>query len=306
MSTLNVAIVGSNGFIGRNLAKVLMTKPDVNLFLYGKSKTSVFGEDIPYVKIDLLNTVQVNKYFANIDVIYYLASETIPSSSWNQPLIELEKNLKPFIQFTETVCKLKTKKIVFLSSGGTIYGSDEEKVNEKDVPNPFSPYGIIKLTMEHFLNYFHKKYGLHSDIYRISNVYGDGQDTSKGLGIINTFIEKIITEKSVTVYGKGETIRNYVYVKDVAELLSTSLNNDLGKSNLYNLASNDTMSINLLIALLKQVVSEKFTVNYIETRQSDNSVIDLDNSKLLKANPKFKFVPIQEGIKKTYESLKSL
>ena len=99
------------------------------------------------------------------------------------------------------------------------------------MPNPFSPYGIIKLAMEHFLNYYHSKYGLASDIYRVSNVYGDGQDTTKGLGIINTFIEKILSENRVTVFGKGESVRNYVYVKDVAEILSLSTSTDIKKSN---------------------------------------------------------------------------
>lgn len=305
MSALNVAIVGSNGFIGRNLAKVLMQRSDVNLYLYGKSKTSYFDEEIPYVKIDLLNTVQVNKYFAEIDLIYYLASETIPSSSWDTPLIELEKNLKPFIQFTETVCKLKTKKMVYLSSAGTVYGTNSNKANEGTVANPFSPYGIIKLSMEHFLNYYHYKYGLASDIYRISNVYGEGQDTSKGLGIINTFIESILANNSVTVYGKGESIRNYIYVKDVVEILSTSVSKDIKSSSLYNLASNDTVSINQLIELLKKTVSEKFDVRYIETRKSDNSVIDVDNSKLSKELSSFKFKPLSEGLKLTYDYLKT-
>jgi UDP-glucose 4-epimerase len=305
MSTLNVAIVGSNGFIGRNLAKLLIQDPEIELFLYGKNKTSVFGDDLPYVKIDLLNTVQINKYFAHIDLIYYLASETIPSSSWENPLLELEKNLKPFIQFTETVCKLQTKKMVFLSSAGTVYGATNQKASENTVPNPFSPYGIIKLTMEHFLNHFQAKHGLAFDIYRVSNVYGDGQDTTKGLGIINTFIEKILTENRVTVYGKGESVRNYVYVKDIAQILKTSLIADIKKSAVYNLASNDTVSINELIALLKKVVAEKFEVNYIETRQSDNSIIDPDNAKISKAHPKFKFLPLLDGLKLTYDYLKT-
>lgn len=196
------------------------------------------------------------------------------------------------------------KKIVFVSSAGTVYGPAEEKVKEDSATKPFSPYGIIKLTMENFLSYFEKKYDLHFDIYRVSNVYGDGQDISKGLGIINTFLEKIITEKRITIFGTGESVRNYVYVKDVAELMSLSLTSDLSVSNVYNLASNDTLSINGLVKLMQKTVNEQFEVIYKETRQSDNPTIDLDNTKLLSAYSNFKLTNIGEGIAKTYSYIK--
>ena len=277
-----VAIIGSNGFIGVHLTNILLQSPGIQLFLFGKSDVSAFGDTVPYTKIDLTNSLQINTCFADIDLVYYLASETIPSTSWDNPLIEIEKNLLPFLNFMEQIVKHKVKKVVFISSAGTIYGPTHLSVTETSYTNPFSPYGINKLTMEHYLNYYKVRHNLAYDIYRVSNIYGDGQNTKKGIGIINTFLENILTANKVQIFGNGEHIRNYIYIKDLAVLLS----------------------INDLVKIIKGVVKEEFEVTYTPTRQSDNPAIYLDNSKMLNAYPDLKLTPIAEGIEKTYEFIK--
>jgi UDP-glucose 4-epimerase len=298
-----VAVIGSNGFIGRHLAEELSAKQSVQLFLFGKSAPLVIKPNAPYKTIDFFDREKLLKDFENIDLVYYLASETIPATSWDTPIIEVEKNLLPFINFLEAIVTLKTKKVVFVSSAGTVYGPTQGKVTEDSDKKPFSPYGITKLAMENFLNYYKSKHGLESDIYRVSNVYGEGQDTSKGLGIINTFLEKILQEKRVRIFGDGKSTRNYIYVGDVARLLSLSLT-DVDSSGIYNIASGDTFSINDLVQLIKKVTAEEFDVTYEAVRQSDNSFIDLDNTRICKRFPGFKFTTIEDGLLKTYKSLK--
>jgi len=302
---MNVAIIGSNGFIGSHLTKRLAQMSGVNLYLFGRNENSIFNSQYTYTKLDLLNQDQINAHFSNIDVVYYLASASIPSTSWDNPGVELENNLTPFISFTECIVKLNVKKIIFVSSAGTIYGPSTDKLTEESDKQPFSPYGIIKLTIEHFLNYFKVKHNLHFDIYRVSNVYGEGQDTGKGLGIINTFIENILTAHQIHIFGDGENIRNYIHVKDTVELLSHSLVSDLSKSEIYNASSNDTISINNLVKIIKQIVEEKFEVLYENKRKSDNPTIDLDNSKIVSQMPDLKFLSLQEGIKQTYQHIKA-
>jgi UDP-glucose 4-epimerase len=302
---MNVAVIGANGFIGKHLVAKLDSLQDVNVFAFDISDSGSFGKNITYKKNDLSNKDQTLKDFADIDIVYFLASATIPVTSWENPLIEIEKNLVPFMNFADAVARLKVKKIAFLSSAGTIYGSTKQKVNETSDKNPFSPYGIIKLAMENFLLYFKTRYGINFDIYRISNVYGEGQNTSKGLGLINTLLEKIITEGKIKVFGNGETLRNYIYVKDVAELLSLSATTDITTSSTFNISSDDSLTINQIVEIIKDTVAEKFEVMNEKTRQSDNSAIDLDNSKITKAVPGFKFTPITKGIAQTYSYIKA-
>ncbi|MES2681206.1 MAG: NAD-dependent epimerase/dehydratase family protein [Bacteroidota bacterium] len=300
-----VAIIGSNGFIGRHLTERLMKEKDLALSLFGKSETSAFKKALPYQRIDFFNKTELEKNFAGIEIVYYLASETIPATSWENPSLEIEKNLIPFINFLQVAATTGVRKVVFVSSAGTIYGTTTNLVTEDANKNPFSPYGITKLTMENYLRYYKVKYGIQCDIFRVSNVYGEGQNTTKGLGIVNTFLEKIIRDKEVKIFGDGNTVRNYIYVKDVAELLSRSLN-DLTSSETYNVSSNNTVSINDLVKIIKTVVSEDFRVVYSDLRQSDNSAVFLDNSRILKAHPDFKFSPIEDGIAKTYSYIKEL
>ncbi|MGZ3920902.1 MAG: NAD-dependent epimerase/dehydratase family protein [Bacteroidia bacterium] len=300
----NVAIIGSNGFIGRHLTQRLLNESETSLFLFGRGETTITNANLPYKKIDFLNSEKLKEDFKEIDVIYYLASETIPATSWDTPLMEIEKNLTPFINFLEVVCRLKTQKIAFISSGGTVYGPTSGKVPEDYDKRPFSPYGITKLAMENFLNYYKERHGLQYDVYRVSNVFGEGQDIGKGLGVINTFLEKILKEKEIKIYGDGETIRNYIYVKDVAELLSLSLKTP-GVSGIYNVSSNSTLSINQVIEVIKTIVKEDFKVKYEPGRKSDNSYIDLDNSKIVACFYGFNFTELEEGIAKTYMQLKS-
>jgi UDP-glucose 4-epimerase len=302
---MNIAIIGSNGFIGKHLTQTLQKETKNKIFLFGKSPQSFFGDLLPYTQLNLLNSEQVNLCFKEIDLIYYLASESIPSSSWEKPSSEIELNLLPFVKFMETITQLEVKKIVFVSSAGTIYGPTSEKVTEDSVKNPFSPYGITKLTMEFYLNYFKIKSNLNYDIYRVSNVYGAGQDTSKGLGIINTFLEKILQQGRIQIFGDGEITRNYVYIQDVAELLNLSVISDLSTSNIYNLASDYTLKINDLVKMMKQIVEEDFEVVYKDNRNSDNSAILLDNSKIKAALPTYQLTAIKEGIRKTYVYIKA-
>lgn len=306
MNIKKIAIIGANGFIGSNLARKLQECNDNAITLFGRSAMAMHNTSLPYKKIDLSNTSQIQEDFRDTDFIYFLASETIPATSWNNPTLEITNNLLPFIIFLEAIATLNIKKIIFISSAGTIYGPTHLQVSEDSVKNPFSPYGITKLTMEYYLNYFSIRSNLHYDIYRVSNVYGEGQNVSKGLGIINTFIEKIIKEHKIQIFGNGENIRNYIYVQDLVTLMAHSVTADTEICNIFNASSNDTLSINELVKIINKVVPLNFDVEYTADRKSDNTAIYLNNDKLLANNPGFRFTSIDDGIAKTYRHISTI
>ncbi|MEI6021769.1 MAG: NAD-dependent epimerase/dehydratase family protein [Bacteroidota bacterium] len=302
---MKIAIVGSNGFIAKHLASALSKAAQTELHLFGRSKSNLSGTEANYHCIDLNHPESFIDDFKGMDLVYYLSSDSIPSSSWHNPYKEVEQNLLPFLNFMEVAAKQHISKVAFVSSAGTVYGTTQGKVDETSATQPFSPYGIMKLHMEHMLNYYKTKYNIQFDIYRVSNVYGEGQNTAKGLGIINTFLEHILQLQKVKVFGDGNITRNYIYVKDVAQLMLHSISNS-NTSDVFNVSSDNTYSINDLINIMKQVVHEDFKVHYEQSRQSDNAFIDLDHSKISKLHPEFKFTSIEEGISKTYNYIKSL
>lgn len=302
--SFKIGIIGSEGFIGRALIKKLCSKNENNVYCFGKELNSKFNHP-NYQKIDL-NDIQKNKsIFHSFDLIYYLASASIPSSSFNNPLMDVNSNLVPFLNFLEAIKFTNVNKIVFSSSGGTIYGPSIGLVNEESPKNPESPHGIIKLSMEYFLNYNYNKTGLNYSIFRISNIYGEDQDISKGLGLVNTILEKGVLKQKIEIFGDGSFKRNYIYIKDVANALSLIVGQDLQKSEIYNLASSVSYSINEILALVKEIIKEPLDIKYIRSRKSDLKSVLIDNSKFSNAFPEFMFTKISDGIINTYNHIKN-
>lgn len=301
---MKIAIIGAGGFIGKKLVSVLSKNPLHQLKLFGRSQISSFDPMYQYASTDLLDIENLTVQLRDIEYVYYLASSTIPASSWHDPGLEVSSNLVPFLNFLKAVDKNQIPKVCFISSGGTVYGAGHEAFSEEHDKNPYSPYGITKLAMEQYLVYYNHKTNLQYDVFRISNVYGYGQNTVKGLGLINVLLEKIIARDKIHIYGNGENVRNYVFIDDVAEILAKATEFDADQSNILNLASNDTLSINQILGIMQIIVDEELFVEYEPGRASDYPTIDLCNSKLKSVLPSFRFTDIKEGINKTYIDLK--
>ncbi len=307
MSKLKIGILGANGFVGKELVKHLILKNNfLELHLYSRT----FKIDLPKTNnifqhnFDLKNIESYSdKSLKKIDVLFYLISDSIPASSWGKPYDEITNNLIPFINLIENLKEGNLKKIIFTSSAGTIYGESKNKLNEDSPKAPFSPHGISKLTTEYFLDFFHKKYNINYEIYRISNIYGPDQNTSKGLGLINTILEKSIKNEEIIIFGDGSITRNYIYIRDVAEILVQALDNKLNQNLILNLASSDNLSINQIIEKIEQVTKKKLWITKEKGRPSDNPNISIDNSKLRNIYPNFKNTPIELGILETYKYL---
>jgi len=302
---MNIAIIGSNGFIGNHLVNHLCNNKGYSLHLFGLGEINACELDFPYYQLSILTSDELKNIYSEIDLVFYLASSTIPASSWDNPIQELKYNLQPFLNFMEIISNTSVKKIAFISSAGTIYGPSDLKVKEDFDKHPFSPYGIMKLTIEHFLNYYKIKHGISYDIYRISNVYGEGQNIKKGLGVINTFLESIILNNKVSIFGSGDNLRNYIYVKDVVKLIEYSAKSDLSGSNEWNVSSNNTLTVNDIVDILKQIIPEKFEVERWQSRKSDNPKIDIDNSKILEHFPNFEFTDFKDSILRVYNYILS-
>jgi UDP-glucose 4-epimerase len=301
---LNVSVLGANSFIGKHLIRKLSERKDVSLTLFARSFTPEF-EHFKCIHGDFADTESLTKALVRQDIVYHFVSQTIPATSWNEPLVEIEKNLTPFLEFIELAAENGVKKICFASSGGTVYGLQQDLLTEENRSEPFSPYGIIKRTIESFLQYAKQKHQLNYDIYRMSNVYGEGQDIGKGLGFINTALEKIAHNEPVKIYGDGENVRDYIYVQDVANLLTLSLEKKLEDSDIYNVSSNHPVSLNELIELIKKVLDFDFEVEYLPNRASDNRKVVLDNAKIMQNFEQFSLTTLEDGIEQTYNYLKN-
>jgi UDP-glucose 4-epimerase len=303
MNKLKIGVVGSNGFIGKSLVKKLKINPlisELHLFsrsneICSESQIKIFNHRF---ELSIKNLI-IPEALYEIEVMYYLISDSIPSISWDNPTKELSNNLIPFIDLIEKIKVGKIKKIIFTSSAGTIYGPSWEKIAENGVKNPFSPHGITKLTTEYFLEYFKNKHHINYSIFRISNIYGPGQNIQKGLGLVNTILEKHLRNEEVLIYGDGSIIRNYIFIDDVVDILSQDLSQEINESKIINLATSFHLTINEIIETIEEITNKEIIKTHLESRSADNPVIRLDNSKLIKIFPLFKNTSLKNGIFKT-------
>jgi UDP-glucose 4-epimerase len=193
-------------------------------------------------------------------------------------------------------------KLIFLSSGGTVYGVQEKQPIDEDAPTrPINHYGNVKLCIENALRVFDIQAKSKMMIARISNPYGPGQDHNKGVGFIDAVIRKTLAGEPVEVWGDGEIVRDYIYIDDVCTLLGNLAEYE-GDETIFNISSSVGTSQNRILEIVKSI-DDSVRYEYKPARSVDVRKIILDNSKIMGVSP-VKLVGIEEGIRSVYDYLK--
>lgn len=302
---MNILVLGGDGFIGSHFVDSIIDAGH-NIYVFDRFKSSKSTNlehlkgKVHLISGELANREHLKFALANKDIIYHFISCTNPLTSWNDPYLEIADNLKNSTQLFELAAEAGVKKIVFPSSGGTIYGLQNGKIDETTLPKPFTPYGICKLTTEYILEYFHIKYNVSYDIYRIGNAFGPRQSANTQQGVIGVWMRHVMEGRELLVYGDDNTIRDYVYVKDVAYLMSHSLK-DSASSGIYNIGSGVGISILELLQVFKTVIPKPFKYKVFPRRPSDNSSFILDPKKILSLFPDFQFSKLEAMICETWD-----
>jgi UDP-glucose 4-epimerase len=302
----NILVLGANGFIGRYLSRALAQEKGLSLTLFSKTIDHIRDlGNLPNVKVvkgdytDVLGLVPIIK---NADIVYHLISASVPSTSWARPTLEIHKNLLPTIHLLQLCSDLDVKKVVYLSSGGTVYGEQKGHLDESTALKPFSPYGITKVTIEYFLEYFRRKAGLNYEIYRLSNPYGIGLD-KLGFGVINTWLNAAAKGEPIYLFGSGKIRKDFIYIEDAIRLLMLSLRNPLGGSHIYNISRGEAVTLNRLLSIIDSVTTIPLNIIHKTGNKSDNKLVQLDNRKILKYFPGFQFTSLEQGINQIWQVL---
>lgn len=290
---MKILVLGGNGFIGNNLLKKLSTT-EYEIFSFDREIPENRYENITYFNGNFENIKNYSNIFNNIDIVYHLISTTIPNSNIENVEYDIKTNLIPTINLLNICIEKKVKKIIYSSSGGAIYGNSNQNHSEKDCTLPTYPYGINKLAIEHYMEFYYKFYDLDYTSLRISNPYGSHHKNKKQ-GIINVMLDKIACNETIEIFGDGEIIRDYIYIDDVIDAFVKCINyNDNEKC--FNICSSKSYSINELIKEISTVTKCNPKITYLPSRKFDIPVSKLDNTlakKFLKWEPKFS---IKNGI----------
>lgn len=280
---MTVLVVGGDGFVGNHIVDLLVMKKIDSVVYDINSDSKKNREFCTYVKGDLQNTALIDDLIQKNKVTYiiHLASTTLPKSSNENIQFDISTNLMGTIGLLDLCVKHKLKKILFMSSGGTVYGlTTYLPVDENHPTNPICSYGINKLAIEKYLHLYSHLYGLNFIVLRAANPYGQGQNPLKGQGIIANFVHKMTLGEPLQVWGDGTVVRDYFNVRDLASLTLKALFSE--SCGVFNAGSGVGLSIHDLI----NVVAENFliTPNVIlsEKRKLDVNSIILDCTKARK------------------------
>jgi len=297
-------VLGADGFIGSHLVDSLVSNGhSVRAFdRFSKSSPSFDNnESIEIFPGDFLNTGQLEEALHGIDYVFHFISTTTPATAENNPTIDIDTNIRTSVELMKLCVKASVKRVLFASTGGAIYGAENERTAriETDPTLPVSPYAIGKLAIENYLRYFRAKHGLESTVFRISNPYGERQPFHRKQGVIPIFLENIYLDKPITILGDGSMVRDYVYVKDLTEMISKVFTRaDL--QDVYNLGSGTGTTVNEIAQLAQEVAGKEAIIERANVPPTFLQSVVLDTTRFTTDFGFTAHTSLRDGMRATY------
>ncbi len=306
MTAPRFCVIGASGFIGRNLVDLLVRHPDscrVRAVVRPSAQNLFVG--LPQVDVKIASLEDVDALVRGVtdsDVVYHLASGSVPSTSNADPHHDIEVNLQGTLRLLEACRQAGVRRIVFVSSGGTVYGQLKQSPVPEDHPTfPICSYGIVKLAIERYLHLYQTLHGLDYTILRASNPYGPFQSTTGLQGVVPVFVSKLLLREPIEIWGDGSVVRDFLHVDDLVGALKMAGHMSEGKSGIYNVGSGYGTSLNKLLKTLTRVSGLSDTRIYRPGRAYDvpRSVLDITRIKSeLDWKPN---LSLEEGLSSTLE-----
>ncbi|KAI0986936.1 hypothetical protein GJ496_006711 [Pomphorhynchus laevis] len=291
---MNVLIIGGTGFIGINLANKLISQGN---------KVSVVGIPSGSEKFDVYNVslTEANKIIDiikndKITHVIHLANSILPNSTFEEYINSVEDIILPTYKIIEYCAKVKNIKFVFYSSGGTIYGN-QNNCSEDVKPRPTSFYGYSKQIIEDYL-IMKQQEGLDVLILRPSNPYGHGQNLNGTQGIIAVALGKAIKNQELSLFSPINSKKDYIYIDDLVDItIQLSQNN----SGIYNIGSGVQSSLGEIFALIEKYSNKKLKLNPTVSNKNYIHEVVMNIDKLKVDLPDFKFLTLEKGIERFIE-----
>lgn len=305
---MEILITGGAGFIGSHILAQLQGRRDMDVVVFD-NLSSGSKEHVPagmeLVEGDVCDEAAVDALFADhhFDAVIHLAAQTMVPTSVEQPVLDCRINLEGVLHVLEA-CRTHGTGHILFSSSAAVYGDNLHiplKETERLVPT--SPYGITKMTTEHYLRVYHELYGMDATVFRFANVYGERQGEKGEGGVVSIFCKLLSQRQGITVFGDGNQTRDFVYAGDIAQAIIRALR--LKGYHTMNVSTGQETSINDLICSFEKAVGYTVPVQYTAPRTGDILRSVLSNETLKRD---LGFVPamnLEEGIRRTYDWYRS-
>jgi UDP-glucose 4-epimerase len=303
---MRVLVLGGSGFLGSHIVdKFLSEKHDVTVYDLYPERFRRSPRGIKFVTGDFGNVGALSELIATgFDRVIHCVSTTTPKSSNESPEFDIQSNVIGTLNLLDICVRHEIGKLVFLSSGGTVYGDigDLELVDESHSVRPMCSYGVSKLSIEHYLDVYKHLRGLNYVVLRLSNPYGERQSPLRALGALTVFLHRTLKQQNVEVWGDGTVTRDFIYVGDVSAAVYLATVNPI--SGIYNVGTGKGLSLHDILEHIDRVVGIKPSVTWLAARAFDVPKIVLDSSKLKAATNWSSTTSLEDGIQLTADWLR--
>ncbi len=306
-----ILLLGGYGFLGTNIIKYIDARlgEQYKVIVFDKFESHprgvMFQSVVDTYAGDFVDSVFLKKVFDEnkVDIVLHSLSTTVPVSSHNARY-DVETNLLPTLDVLNLMVEYEVRDIVYMSSGGAIYGACRGKGHsENDDVFPVSSYGVVKLAIEKYLMQYAQLFGIKPLIIRLSNPYGPYHYGMKQ-GVINVALTKALKGEKMDVWGSGDGLKDYIYVEDFVAILFYLLKRNIFNE-VINIASGQLLSVNDIVTTVRTLVPT-FVTRQVEAEKFDAPQFSLDTTKLHQLIGEYDFCSIQEGMQKTYQWTKSI
>ena len=300
---MKVLVLGGHGFIGSHVVEALSGDGHfVRAYARHGSETQLNAEWFPG---DFLDKGKLSEALLGMDAVVHCISTTVPVTSASNYRYDIESNLIGTVELLQLMEAQGIERLIHFSSGGTVYGNPEHNpVNEAAPLNPISSYGAVKVAIEKYIEIFRLSGKIKPVVLRPSNPYGERQAHTGVQGLISTLLNNAIDERETEIYGDGSSVRDYIHVKDLANLVSEILKTD--QCGIYNAGSGEGLSINQVISVIESTTGLSVPRKYLDARDFDVNEIVLDNSLAFEHFGWKATTSLVDGISKQYQWLKSI
>lgn len=309
MSSRKVLVTGGAGFIGSHVAEAYLSRGDAVWVIddLSSGRRENLPAEVEFIRMGIGDSA-LDDLFRDVggfDIVNHHAAQIDVRKSVADPRYDASINVDGFLNVLESSLRHGTKRVVFVSSGGVVYGEPEAMPTPETAPKmPESPYGVTKLAAEYYLHYYYKVHGLDYVVLRYSNVFGPRQDPYGEAGVVAIFSNRLLDGEPLTIFGDGEQTRDYVFVGDVvaANMIASDHPFD-GMTGLdnraFNVATGTETSVNALARELMAVSGRETEVHYAPARPGEllRSCLDTARLRALGWAPR---TSLQEGLRETF------
>lgn len=307
---MNCLVTGGAGFIGSHLVDALIKKGYKVLVVddlsTGKLTNVHQGSKFYKLKIE---AKRMEKVFEENrpDIVFHLAAQSQVKKSMDDPLLDARTNILGTLNLLVLSLKYKVTKFIFASSGGVIYGNTEKPATEDSPSNPFSAYGISKMTAEEYIK-FYSKFGLNYTILRYSNVYGPRQDPNGEAGVVAIWTKHMLSNEPCILYGFGKLVRDYVYVEDAVRANIRAMGPTLcgSENQTLNIGTGVPTSVEELFKKMSHLARYSVSPVYKPKREGEVEINYLNCAKAKNCLSWEPEVSLEEGLRKTINWFKQV